>query len=159
TFDQVLKLFKGKSLPPAASDRSGSWPVLFGRQAWCDCQDCQSVFSPAAYFVDLLSMLDPDDKAHPPAHFLFKRRPDLKHLKLSCANTNTTIPCVDLVNEILEAYIISDQFPKARRVSHDSGNLSAEELRAVPQFVDDRVYARLAGEVFPLSLPFHRPLA
>ena len=41
----------------------------------------------------------------------------------------------------------------------DTGRASAEELRAVPQRVDPDVYAHLARKaVYPMTLPFHRPL-
>jgi len=33
---------------------------------------------------------------------LDKRRPDLVHLPLTCENTNTPLPYLDLVNEVLE---------------------------------------------------------
>jgi hypothetical protein len=33
------------------------------------------------------------------------RRPDLAYLKLTCANSNTPLPYVDLINEILERYV------------------------------------------------------
>jgi hypothetical protein len=35
---------------------------LFGSLDWCDCKDCRSVLSPAAYLVDLLHFLDPDSQ-------------------------------------------------------------------------------------------------
>ena len=31
---------------------------LFGSLDYCDCQDCGSILSPAAYLVDLLNYLD-----------------------------------------------------------------------------------------------------
>ena len=30
---------------------------LFGRLTFCDCEHCQSIFSPAAYFVDLMQFI------------------------------------------------------------------------------------------------------
>ncbi|MEK6283554.1 MAG: neuraminidase-like domain-containing protein [Acidobacteriota bacterium] len=138
---------------------AASWPVLFGEQTWCACTDCQSAYGPAAYFVDLLHMLDEDGGQKSAADWLFERRRDLEYLKLSCANTNTTLPYIDLVNEVLETYIATRDDADERRFSYDSGALSAEELRAVPQNVRDGVYQRLAGNVYPFTLPFHRPLA
>ncbi len=162
----VLDLLKKKTRSsgapapdPEDDDPAASWPVLFGEQAWCDCEHCQSVFGPAAYLVDLLHTLDPADEQKNAAHYLFKRRPDLPHLKLTCENTNTTIPSVDLVNEILETYIDAQDHPAVRRRAFDTGDLTSAELRALPQNVNDRVYDKLAGEVYPFTLPFHRPLA
>ena len=73
-----------------------------------ECADCSSVTSPAAYFVDLLHQLgmrttDPSKSSPTLLQELFKRRPDLGDLKLSCANTKVLIPCIDLVNEALES--------------------------------------------------------
>src|SRR5262249_38787026 len=36
--------------------------ALFGSLDFCECEHCRSVLSPAAYFVDLLQFLEPDDK-------------------------------------------------------------------------------------------------
>ena len=79
-----------------------------GSLNFCSCQHCRSVYSPAAYFVDLLEFLrwTPDNKAF---NILLARRPDLEYIKLNCENTNTLIPYIDLVNEILESYVIYKQ--------------------------------------------------
>ena len=37
------------------------------------------------------------------------RRPDLAHIKLTCENTENAMPYVDLVNEILESYVLYQQ--------------------------------------------------
>jgi len=156
---QVLDLLKSKARGDAPAGGSSSWPDLFGDQAWCACEECQSVYSPAAYFVDLLHMLDDPHDDRDAAFFLFKRRPDLEYLKLSCGNTNTTLPYIDLVNEVLETRIAARHGKLDRDFSYDTGTLSAAELRAVPQNVRDDVYELLKDELYPLSLPFHRPLA
>ena len=84
---------------------------LLTDQPWCDCDDCQSVLSPAAYFVDLMHYVEKhvlaDSFAAQPTHplHLERRRPDLWDLPLSCANTKETIPTLDIVNELLERYI------------------------------------------------------
>jgi hypothetical protein len=43
------------------------------------------------FFVDLLHMLDPDGSDPSPASHLFKRRPDLPNLALTCDNTNIAL--------------------------------------------------------------------
>jgi hypothetical protein len=45
--------------------------------------------------------LNPPPDFAPPAG----RRPDLAYLKLTCANSDTPLPYVDLINEILESYV------------------------------------------------------
>lgn len=39
---------------------------------------------------------------------LSKRRPDLQHLRLSCANSKNMIPYIAIVNEIMEAFIATE---------------------------------------------------
>lgn len=108
------------------------WATLFGSLDLCACEDCRSVYSPAAYLVDALHFLKDrpvidqstivrDSNGNiTSVHFkqktlpdgqtvdlnvkdiLFERRPDLGEIELTCENTNTPLPYVDLVNEILE---------------------------------------------------------
>lgn len=82
--------------------------TLFGTFSLCGCDQCRSVHSPAAYFADLLAYLG-DRASNTPGEsardVLFRRRPDLGELELTCANTNTVLPYTDLVNEILEQRI------------------------------------------------------
>src|SRR5262249_41867193 len=71
------------------------------------CEDCQSVYSPAAYLVDLLQYLGQFSAGGAAGistarDALLARRPDLQYIALDCANTTTTLPYIDLVNEILE---------------------------------------------------------
>ncbi|HEX6972712.1 MAG TPA: PA14 domain-containing protein,virulence plasmid 28 protein, partial [Limnochordia bacterium] len=85
------------------------------------------------------------------------RRPDIAHLALTCENTNTVLPYVDLVNEILEHFVVNGSL--ANFTGHDVGpDVTAEELLANPQFVNDAAYALLRDSRFPVGLPFHRPL-
>jgi Tc toxin complex TcA C-terminal TcB-binding domain/Neuraminidase-like domain/Salmonella virulence plasmid 28.1kDa A protein len=91
----------------------GGMNELFGSQDFCDCDDCHSVLSPAAYFVDLMHFLDtnvsaphfkgPGGADHP-LH-LRHRRPDLWKLQLTPNNTSTLLPYLSIVNEVLETYL------------------------------------------------------
>lgn len=93
-----------------------------------------------------------------PLDVLLSRRPDLQHLPLSCENTNTPLPYIDLVNETLE-YFVTSGLSLAGYSGHTTdGSAEPAELLANPQFVSDAAYASLAGEHFPLPLPFHLPL-
>jgi peptidoglycan hydrolase-like protein with peptidoglycan-binding domain len=91
------------------------WSTLFGSIDLCMCEKCRSVLSPAAYFVDLLRFLkdkplssrlvgtDGSGNGNETVKdILFERRPEIGEIELSCQNTNTALPHVDLVNEILE---------------------------------------------------------
>ncbi|MEJ1928685.1 neuraminidase-like domain-containing protein [Nostoc sp. NIES-2111] len=89
---------------------------LFGAQNACDADDCQTVLSPAAYFVDLMRFVDEhftpllegkSYETHPLADFisLYARRPDLWSLPLNCENTKELIPYLNIVVEVLEGYL------------------------------------------------------
>jgi hypothetical protein len=88
---------------------------LFGSQNFLGCPHCGSIFGPAAYFTDLMRIIDRyiTDPASgnkiPEGERLEDRRPDLFHtLKLDCASTNDEVTYLALVNEILAAQISPD---------------------------------------------------
>lgn len=82
---------------------------LFGARAACRCEHCQSVLSPAAYFVDLMGVVErhvldvyfPGAAATDELH-LKVRRPDLWDLPLTCRNTEELVPTLEIVNGVLE---------------------------------------------------------
>ncbi|HEY6315370.1 MAG TPA: neuraminidase-like domain-containing protein [Streptosporangiaceae bacterium] len=153
--------------PPQAS--APAYPViayptlesLFGSLDYCDCPDCGSIMSPAAYLTDLLHYLDqPATSAsfQIPQDVLFQRRPDLQYLPLTCANTNTALPYIDVVNEICE-YFVANGLMLDGYQGHDTGDtVTSDELMAIPQYVNDAAYEVLRGAFFPPPLPFNRPL-
>ncbi len=149
--------------------------ALFGSQDFCACEHCRSVLSPAAYLVDLLRFVDPpaQDWEHtlkfwqdthqaaygdPPYNFLkpydalIARRPDIPHLPLTCENTNVALPYIDLVNEILEYYVVH-QGLDAQAV-HDTGEATSAELLAEPHNLIADAYTPLRKANYPLTLPF-----
>ncbi|MFC8940126.1 neuraminidase-like domain-containing protein [Streptomyces griseoincarnatus] len=86
-----------------------SLQTLIGSLDYCECPACRSVYSPAAHFVDVLRFLGDRGTQGTGPHsgksvlqVLLERRPDLGDVELSCENTNTAVPYIDLVNEILE---------------------------------------------------------
>ena len=177
----VLQALAGeKSIPLNLS-------TLFGSLDFCECDDCLSVYSPAAYFVELLQFLrnndlgrdpatgDPDPaknkNIHPgiagtPVENLFRRRPDLGCLELSCQNTFTVLPYIDLVNEVLESFVVhtldyhnSGTIPK--QVTLEAFNVEGEtsaELLAIPQHINYEAYCILKSAVYPFTLPYHQPI-
>ena len=110
-----------KSLDPNALPRvlqSGNqalssfpnWENLFQTGDLCDCEACRSVLGPAAYFADLLMFLkDRQAATSTVKDVLFSRRPDLGYLELNCENALTVLPYIDVVNEVLEAAIATDE--------------------------------------------------
>ncbi len=91
---------------------------LFKLTDVCECEHCRSVYSPAAYLVELLQFLDkrsvtdlttdPPTTGHLAKDVLFKRRPDLGDIDLSCENATTPLPYIDLVCELLEEAVAPD---------------------------------------------------
>lgn len=134
--------------------------ALFGSLDLCQCDHCSSVYSPAAYLIDILHFLmnrsaktpgqtaldvlfgDPDDPAR-------RRRWDIGEIELTCQNTNTTLPHIDLVNEILEQAIApSNAFPF--QTESDAGALGAN-----PEHINAQAYTTLSNAVYPWILPFN----
>ncbi len=159
-----------------------NWTKLFGSPADCECEDCKSVFSPAAYLVDILQFLDncPRNAAgNNPLDLLLGRprnstdpiqlagrRPDIGNLLLTCENTNTRIPYIDLVNEIMEYYVANyhgqlpfPTFPPDKELRHDTGSASSRELIAEPQYTRIDAYSSIyQNGIYPFILPYHQPL-
>jgi hypothetical protein len=140
--------------------RFPNYSELFGPLDLCDCKECRSVLSPAAYLVDLLEFLRgsmPNAAGHTPLDVLLGRRPDLQYLPLTCENTNTAMPYVDLVNEVLESYIALGLKLDAT-TAHDTGDATSQELNANPQYTNDQAYQVLDQAVYPFTLPFNQPV-
>jgi 5-hydroxyisourate hydrolase-like protein (transthyretin family) len=82
---------------------------LFKLTDTCECEHCRSVYSPAAYLVEILQFLEKRMVvANNAKSVLFQRRPDLGEIDLSCANANTPVKYIDLVCEILEEAVAPD---------------------------------------------------
>ena len=109
-----LQALRGEELPLVLENNNEAlstfpnWDNLFKAGDLCDCEECRSVLGPAAYFADILMFLK-DRKAANPANtakdVLFARRADLGYLELNCDNAMTTLPYIDLVNEVLERVV------------------------------------------------------
>ena len=100
---------------------------LFGNIDFKEGDDARSVYSPAAYLTDLLQMLDDEFVTSEDNFDLDDRRSDIKDIDLDAENTNTLIPYLDIVNEVLEG-----------RVSDTS----------------DETYATLESAAYPFNMPF-----
>jgi hypothetical protein len=118
-----------------------SYQDLFGGLDYLTCPHCRSIFSPAAYFVDLMRITD-EYVTYPNTHKesenipdglkLEDRRPDLFTLPLTCANVDTKVSYLEIVNKVLE------------------GKLEQE--------LAGDVFQALALAPYPFNLPFHLPL-
>ncbi len=123
-----------------------SYQDLFGSLDYCACEDCQSVLSPAAYFVDLMRLINEggitqpeDDKLK-----LSNRRSDLWEIPLDCDNTNQEVPYLDLVNKILIQAATKSMY-------------GAPEITD-PDGINNDPYFILANAVYPFNLPSNLPL-
>jgi Neuraminidase-like domain/Salmonella virulence plasmid 28.1kDa A protein len=133
---------------------------LFQNMDYCSCDECKSVLGAAAYFVELLQLIDvPGPKeGKNPQDVLFGRRPDLQHLLLSCENTNVALPYIDIINEILEYHVVNGNLTgfTGHNMREDD---ETPDLLADPQFVTGAAYDSTRNEVYPHPLPFDMPLA
>ena len=92
---------------------------LFKLADTCTCEHCRSVYSPAAYMVEVLQFLKNRSVVDltipapiPPQQrpsingvaqdILFKRRPEIGEIDLGCENAEVPVKYIDLVCEILE---------------------------------------------------------
>lgn len=164
-----------------------SLEALFGSIDYCECDDCLSVYSPAAYFVEILQYLrnndlgpdptnpsqpnpgirtDPKDISNTPLEKLFRRRPDLGCLELTCENTFTVLPYIDLVNEVMESFVVHlDKYHADPSVPKQATlevfnvlDETTSELLAQPQHVNYQAYCILKDAVYPFTLPYHQPI-
>lgn len=146
---------------------------LFGSMDFCECEHWRSVLSPSAYLVDLLQFIDVEPhvwgnfladwkkkhgdqdyttKYKNPYDALIERRPELPNIQLTYENTHTTLPYIDIVNEILEYYVANDTLTED--AARDTGEATTAELLAEPQNVIREAYDRLSEAKYPLTLPF-----
>lgn len=120
-----------------------SYQELFGSLDYCSCEECNSIFGPAAYFVDLMRIIDKyitqANQGTIPQELQLEsplRRSDLGNIPLTCAKTNDLVPYLQIVNE--------------RLVDSVSALLG---LKA-----GQDIFQSLATLPFPFNLPFNLPL-
>lgn len=115
---------------------------LFGSLNYCDCPECKSVLGPAAYFADLMRIVqkyitEPNTATIPHASTLAVRRPDLGTIPLTCEKTNTIVPYLQIIIERLEQ--------------------SLSTSWKIAGTTD--LYKQLAATYYPFNLPFLQPLS
>ncbi len=138
--------------------------ALFGAQGGNSCPHCISAFSPAAYLVDMLQFLkraETDNKVNG-LDLLLLRRPDIANLRLNCKNTDTVIPYIDLVNEVLEHVVATSKAPfqvpldwMVEPTLDLQTEGSAEDLAAHPEHLSVEAYNRLRLVTAPWTLPYN----
>lgn len=129
---------------------------LFKLTDVCACEHCRSVYSPAAYLVEILQFLDKrsvtdleiNTTGHLAKDVLFERRPDLGEIDLGCENANTPVPYIDLVCELLEEEVAPDAGMDY------TGNLSdgADTLKGK---ISNYLHTTLVAEGMPVTHQAH----
>jgi hypothetical protein len=110
---------------------------LFGSLDYCQCEECRSILSPAAYFVDLMRLVNqyitiPNKQTIPEGLKITDRRPDLFQLPLDCEHTNNLVSYLQIVNDVLEC-----------KLSKDLGKDALQYL---------------ANTLYPFNAPYNKPL-
>jgi hypothetical protein len=138
--------------------RDESLSTLFGSQDYCAVDSCASLLSPAAYLCDLLLWLSNHPQGTQTALDVFdRRRPDVRHLLLNCSNSETPLPYIDLVNELMADAISPPTDPNSAinpPWKQTSANKTAEEFRAAPEYFNAGAFTSLFGASYPHTLPY-----
>ena len=135
--------------------RDPSLVTLFGPQDFCAVDSCTSILSPAAYLCDLLHWLGArKSNGRSVLDTLDKKRPDIRQLLLNCPNTETKLPYIDLVNEILADAVFYKDSPNNPKYKNTTRDQTEAGLRAAPQYFNEAAYGRLAAAKYPHTLPY-----
>ncbi|KAF4443775.1 toxin subunit [Fusarium acutatum] len=141
--------------PDANSTKEFNMTSIFDLQN-TPCEECCSVVSASAYFVDLLKFLENSrctnvvKGADNVLQALALRRPDLQCLQLSCANSKNMVSYITIVNEILASYIATEG--RTIRVVDEE---EAQSAKGRVNEGEDRVASacenKIAEAMFPLN--------
>ncbi|WP_422891255.1 neuraminidase-like domain-containing protein [Nannocystis pusilla] len=150
------------AIPTPRSSNTAIQAKLDSRD-YCACPPCESVLGPAAYFLDIMQFLYRRKPWGPGIMFwLATHRPELLFVDLSCENSDTPLPTLDLINEVLESRAHSHLGLLGSPNNSRQTTWSADDLLVYPENIQLDVYAKLADPAkarFPLNLPFDLPHA
>jgi hypothetical protein len=150
----------GQLAAPVAAvvQRDQSLATLLGAQDYCTIDDCTSVLSPAAYLCDLLLWLrNHQQGSHTALDVLDDRRPDIRQLLLNCPNSDTELPYIDLVNELLAdtvAPVVGSGTALNPQWKQTSDAATRDQLAAAPEYFNQDAYVTLFGAPYPWTLPY-----
>ncbi|KAG4435408.1 hypothetical protein IFR05_009115 [Cadophora sp. M221] len=162
---------------------SPNFESLFESNDQCIYDECTTVYSMSSYLCDILQYFRTSSAGSTslaadttPAgtvsiqstvlEKLLSRRPDIANLELSCDNTNTIIPYIDLANEVMESFIVhldtyTTQPLSVRKANIEAWNVSGEsssDLTSQPQHTNFDAYASIASAVYPFTIPYHQAI-
>ena len=169
------RITAAKTLAVSGKRSTVNLEQIFGSMDFCDCSDCSSINSPAAYFVEILQFLRNNNlkETYKPGwegtalEKLFRRRPDLADIELTCANTNTVLPYIDLSNEVMESFVV--HLKEYAQDTHDPKQSILEvfnvdnaddssALLAQAANVNYKAYCIIKDAVYPFTLPYQQGL-
>lgn len=143
-------------VPALPSPDSVNYPELtavFGTVDYCNCEHCQSSQSPAAYLVDVLEFVRSAKNLktgeNPAWDQLIARRPEFANLLASCQNTNTLIPYIDLVNEVLEQAI--QELNSQPGLTDRQTTQDRDQIKVFPEHIQSEVYDNFISDFSHLS--------
>ncbi|MEP3890332.1 MAG: neuraminidase-like domain-containing protein [Hellea sp.] len=130
-----------------------TFDVLFGGHDQCGCGHCQSVHSPSAYLFNMLHWMRSDVEGA--FGELGIRRPDIAGLDLTCANSHTVMPYIDIANEAMSLELLdTTPFPDSLNTTQ-----SAKALEAQPEHRFKAAEDTLRTGFFPLCFPYDHSMA
>lgn len=133
---------------------------LFHNLDYCACTHCNSVLGPAAYFTDLMHFLKQRHHGglNLSLHTLFNTtRPELKFIDLNCKNSDTPVPTIDLIIEVLEALAHMPLGLVGSPNLNRQTTWTEEDLQVYPEHINTSIYDKLAepaARYRPFLLPF-----
>ncbi|MDR1091246.1 MAG: hypothetical protein LBL79_09240, partial [Prevotella sp.] len=148
---------------------------LFNELDYCECEHDSSVYSAAAYLADLLNFLENRtvQSGKTVKDFLYYdqgnpdnllRRKDIGKIWLNTQNTNTVLPYIDLVCEVLEEAVLRISYADYEREEEEDyqTTLTAKELLAAPEHIlrnkyqnDITAYDILKEKSYPMFAPLN----
>jgi len=142
-----------------------TYQALFGGLDFCTCEHCRSIYSPAAYLVDLWRLKQNTitvETGKKDAFSLENRRPDLEQVLLNCENTDTLIPKLDIVNRILEDRVFKKLADETSTANEKDIAAKLQKLEPLTQderlVIENKVFKFLSENYSTLTLPFNLPL-
>ncbi|MBE1489282.1 hemopexin repeat-containing protein [Plantactinospora soyae] len=141
-----------------------SYDELFGDLPYRPGDEARTVHSPAAYLADLLQLLG-NGQGGAPAEIV-TRRPDILKVPLDAEHTQTELPYLDIVNEVLERAVLKGAVRNGQAAGESgAGSEVAGENEDCGDDQDESgagdggtdAYGILAELRYPFTMPFSLP--
>lgn len=143
---QITEQAPGETVPKTLTRQ------LFQGSINSTCDHCQSMTGPAAYLLDLVRFVGRAAVGSGATGWdrVDQRRPDLKNIDLTCANSDVPMPYIDLVLELLEDQL-APWTDGPRQTVADEATLAER-----PYYLNAKAYNQLRTRSFPWIAQYHR---